>query len=88
MGNQCGFPSNFEMLWPFTPRKTAQNGVTANQIAERPLVSPGGGVTTIYEGTGCATFWGAFFPVENKFWGIIFGKITSSHKFWGVILKK
>ena len=28
---------------------------------------PGGGVTTIYEGTGCAIFWGAFFPAENKF---------------------
>ena len=48
----------------------------------------GGGVTTIYEGTGCAIFWGAFFPAENKFWGIIFGKMTSSHKFWGVILEK
>ena len=47
----------------------------------------GGGVTTIYEGTGCAIFWGAFFPAENKFWGIISGKITSSHKFWGVILE-
>ena len=49
---------------------------------------PGGGVTTIYEGTGYAIFWGAFFPAENKFWGTIFGKITSSHKFWGVILEK
>ena len=29
--------------------------------------SPGGGVTTIHEGTGCAIFWGAFFPAENKF---------------------
>ena len=48
----------------------------------------GGGVTTIYEGTGCAIFWGAFFRAENKFWGIIFGKITSSYKFWDVILKK
>ena len=48
----------------------------------------GGGVTTIYEGTGCAIFRGAFFRAENKFWGIVFGKITSSHKFWGVILKK
>ena len=48
----------------------------------------GGGVTTIYEGTGCAIFWGAIFPAENKFWGIIFGKMTSSHKFWGVILEK
>ena len=48
----------------------------------------GGGVTTIYAGTGCAIFWGAFFRVETKFWGIIFGKITSSHKFWGVILEK
>ena len=33
-------------------------------------------------------FWGAFFRAENKFWGITFGKITSSHKFWGVILEK
>ena len=36
----------------------------------------GGGVTTIYAGTGCAIFWGAFFRAENIFWGIIFGKIT------------
>ena len=48
----------------------------------------GGGVTTIYESTGCAIFWGAFFRVENNFWGIIFGKIASIHKFWGVILEK
>ena len=48
----------------------------------------GGGVTTIYAGTGCAIFWGAFFRAENKFCGITFGKITSSHKFWGVILEK
>ena len=48
----------------------------------------GGGVTTIYTGTGCAIFWGAFFRAENKFWGIIFGKITSCHKFWGVILEE
>ena len=51
-------------------------------------MTPGGGVTTIYEGTGCAIFWGAFFPAENKFCGIIFGKITSSHKIGGVILEK
>ena len=37
---------------------------------------------------GMCHFWGAFFRAENKFWGIIFGKITSSHKFWGVILEK
>ena len=48
----------------------------------------GGDVTTIYEGTECAIFWGAFFPAEDKFWGIVFGKMTSSHKFWGVILEK
>ena len=48
----------------------------------------GRGVTTIYEGMGCAIFWGAFFRAEDKFWGITFGKITSSHKFWGVILEK
>ena len=29
-----------------------------------------------------------FFQAENKFWGITFSKITSSHKFWGVILEK
>ena len=45
---------------------------------------PGEGVT----GTGCAIFWGAFFRAENKFLGIIFAKITSSHTFWGVILEK
>ena len=44
--------------------------------------------TTIYDGTGCAIFWGAFFPAENKFWGIIFAKISSTHKSWGVILQK
>ena len=32
-------------------------------------------------------FGGAFFRAENKFWGIIFAKITSNHKFWGVILE-
>ena len=48
----------------------------------------GGGVTTIYAGMGCAIFWGAFFRAENKFWGIVFGKITGSHKFLGVILEK
>ena len=46
------------------------------------------GVTTIYGDAGCAIFWGAFFRGEYKFWGIIFGKITSSHKFWGAILQK
>ena len=57
--------------------------------SESVQASPGGGgVTTIYEGTGCAIFWGAFFPAEDKFWGNIFGKMTSSHKFWGVILEK
>ena len=29
-----------------------------------------------------------FLRAENKFWGTIFGKITSTHKFWGVILEK
>ena len=47
----------------------------------------GGGVTTIYAGTGCAIFCGAFFRAENKFWGIVFGKITICHKIWGVILE-
>ena len=59
----------------------------------KPLLSlkqrpGGGGVTTIYEGTGCAILWGAFFRAENKFWGIILGKITSSHEFLGVIVEK
>ena len=46
---------------------------------------PGGGVTSIYTGTGRAIFWGAFFRAGNKFWGIIFGKIIGGHKFWGII---
>ena len=29
--------------------------------------APGGRVTTIYAGTGCAIFWGTFFRGENKF---------------------
>ena len=29
-----------------------------------------------------------FFEQKIKFWGIVFGKITSSHRFWGVILEK
>ena len=58
------------------------------QIGPQIENTRGGGVTTIYEGTGCAIFWGAFFRAENKFWGIIFGKITSSHKFLCVILEK
>ena len=59
------------------------------------VTTPGGGGGGVgnyhicrYAGTGCAIFWGAFFRAENKFWGIIFGKITSSNKFWGVILEK
>ena len=38
MGKECSFPLNFDMLRMFTPHKTAQNGVTANQIAERLFV--------------------------------------------------
>ena len=49
---------------------------------ERP---GGGGVTSIYTGTGRAIFWGAFFRAGHKFWGIIFGKIIGGHKFWGII---
>ena len=45
----------------------------------------GGGVTSIYTGTGRAVFWGAFFGAGNKFWGFIFGKIIGGHKFWGII---
>ena len=41
----------------------------------------------MYAGMGCAIFWGAFLLAENKFLGIIFGKITSSYTFWGVILE-
>ena len=52
------------------------------------FLSIGGGVTTIYAVTGCATFWDALFRAENKFWGIVFGKITSSHKFWALIYRK
>ena len=48
----------------------------------------GGGVTTIYAGMGCAIFWSAFFQAENRFLGVIFGKITICHKFWGVILEE
>ena len=47
-----------------------------------------GGVTTIFAGTGCAIFWGALVRAENKFWVIIFGKITTCHKFWDVILER
>ena len=32
-------------------------------------------------------FFGVPFSSKNKFWGIVFAKITSSHKFWGVILE-
>ena len=28
-----------------------------------------------------------FFEQKNKFWGIVFAKITGSHKFWGFILE-
>ena len=47
-----------------------------------------GGVTTIYAGKGCAILGVPFLQAGNKFWGIIFGKITSSHKFWGVISER
>ena len=33
-------------------------------------------------------FWGVFYRAENTFWGVIFGKVTSSHRFWGVIFEK
>ena len=39
------------------------------------------GVTSIYTATGCAIFGGTFFEVENKFWGVIFGKIIQGHNF-------
>ena len=65
---------------------------SSNAVHQYPVFSeefpPGGVVITIYAGTGCAIFWGAFFQKENKFWGIIFGKITRSHKFWGDILER
>ena len=60
-------------------------------IADTGSASRGGGggeVTAIYAGTGCAIFGVLFVEAENKFWGIIFGKITSSHKFWSFILEK
>ena len=64
---------------------------TDPEIRQHLIPGEGGGGNYhiyIYAGTGCAIFWGAFFRAENKFWGIIFGKITSIHKFWGVILEK
>ena len=54
-------------------------------IREIVSLTPRGGVTSIYTGTGRAIFWGAFFRAGNKFWGIIFGKIIGGHKFWGII---
>ena len=30
---------------------------------------------------------GCLFRAENKFWGIIFGKITKSHRLLGLVLK-
>ena len=48
---------------------------------------PEGGLTTIYAGTGCAILWSAFYQAENKFWGIILGKITSNHKLGGFTLE-
>ena len=50
-------------------------GVNAGEqgiIFRIPTPGGGGGVTTIYAGTGCAFLWGAFYQTENKFWGIIF----------------
>ena len=55
------------------------------EVYDALLDDPGGGVTSIYTGTGRAIFWGAFFRAGNKFWGIIFGKIIGGHKFWGII---
>ena len=55
------------------------------------LLPDGGGGNyhiCIYAGTGCAFLWGAFYQTENKFWGIIFGKVTSNHKLGGVISEK
>ena len=48
----------------------------------------GVGVTTLYAGTGFAIFRVPFFEQKIDFGGVIFGRITLSHKFWGVILEK
>ena len=33
-------------------------------------------------------FFGCLFQAENKFWGVIFGRITNRHKCWRVIFGK
>ena len=38
MGKECGFPSNFDMPWPFTPGKTGLPCITELQ----PIKSPKG----------------------------------------------
>ena len=69
---------------------TFSMGVNAGEqkiIFRIPSPGGGGGLTTIYAGTGCAILWSAFYQAENKFWAIIFGKIISNHKLGGFILE-
>ena len=63
------------------PRSLLDKNISNSQLTWLP----GGGVTSIYTGTGRAIFWGAFFRAGNKFWGIIFGKIIGGHKCWVII---
>ena len=49
IGEDRNFPSNFDMPRPYSPpqnRVTTQNGVTANQVAERPRKSQSRGRAT------------------------------------------
>ena len=61
--------------------------ILCNVSSKFHLQTPGGGGNYHICRYGMCHFWGAFFLAENKFWGIIFAKITSSHKFWSVILE-
>ena len=66
--------------------KGAVNRICPLNLPMVPILTWGGGNYHIRRYEMCH-FWRAFFRAENKFWGIIFGKITSSHKFGGVILE-
>ena len=50
--------------------------------------SRGEGLTTIYEGTGCAIFWGAFFPAKINFGISFLVKSQVVINFGAVILEK
>ena len=58
---------------------------THNHPHEYWLYWPGGGGNNHICWYRICHFWGAFFRAENRFWGIIIGKITRSHEFGGVI---